>query len=343
MAGSADPPERRIGVVLGFAEKAGRALILEFAQQAEALGYDTLWIGETWGRDVLTAFAQIAGHTSRIKLATGIVSVYSRTPALVAQSIASLDEISEGRMILGLGASSERITQDWHGVPFVEPVARTREYIHIINLAMAGERVDFQGRFFKTSGFRLQFQPPRAHVPIYLAALGRHNLELTGEMADGWVPAYVEPGSLPTFLQRIEGGPGKAGRDVSAIDVAPWVLTCASHDGALARQLARDHLGFFVAAYGHFYHDLVVRYGYVDEAAAIRRLWKADRRNVGNGVSDAMLQALAVAGTPEEGRGRYRELQALGILSPSVMMPYAAPMEIVRETVEAMAPLSRWS
>ena len=328
----------RTGLVIGFAEKANRELMTGMAARAEELGYETAWMGETWGRDVLTSLTHMASHTSRIKLATGIVSVYSRTPALVGQSMASLDEISGGRAVLGLGASSERITENWHGVPFDRPLQRTREYIEIINLVTSGQRVDYEGRFFRMKGFRLQFTPARDHIPVYLAALGPKNLELTGELCDGWVPAYVDNAYLPTFRNGMASGAAKSGRPVDSIDQAPWVLTCALEDAAAARELARDHLGFFVAGYGHFYYDLVVRYGFGEEAARIKELWAIDRSAVAAGVSEEMLDRLSVSGSPEHCRRKYDELVSLGIGAPTVMLPSTATMDVTRETVEALAP-----
>src|SRR5215475_11231949 len=159
----------RIGLTLPRTEDLPRQEIVEVVRQAEDLGYDSVWVGESWGRDGFTWLTQLACHTSRIKLATGITTVYSRSPALIAQTVASLDEISSGRVILGLGTSGPIVIENWHGLPFNRPLRRTREYIEIIRLILSGERVNYQGEIFQLKGFRLPFAPVRPKIPIYVA------------------------------------------------------------------------------------------------------------------------------------------------------------------------------
>ena len=167
--------------------------LIAVAQAADRLGYESFWTGESWGRDAFTVLTMLACHTARIGLGTGIVTVYSRTPGLVAQSIASLDRISNGRAVLGLGSSGRIVIEDWHGVKFDHPVGRTAEYIDIIRLALSGERVNYEGRFYSLKRFRMGVLPVQERVPIYVASLGRRNLELTGREADGWLPIWTPP------------------------------------------------------------------------------------------------------------------------------------------------------
>ena len=143
----------------------------------------------------------LACHTERIGLGTGIVTVYSRTPGLIAQSIASLDCISGGRAILGLGSSGRIVIEDWHGVKFDHPVARTREYIDIVRMALSGERVNYEGRFYQLKRFRMGVSPVQERIPIYVASLGQRNLELTGELADGWLPIWTHSEKLPAIKE----------------------------------------------------------------------------------------------------------------------------------------------
>src|ERR671919_1871267 len=218
----------RIGLTLPRSEDLPRQEIVEVVQHAEALGYDSVWVGESGGRDGFTWLTQLACHTSRIKLATGITPVYSRSPALIAQTVAALDEISAGRVILGLGTSGPIVIENWHGLPFQRPLRRTREYIEIIRLVLSGERVNYQGEIFQLKGFRLPFTPPRPAVPIYVASLGPLNLRLTGELADGWLPIYLDAGYLPKFQRELALGAQKAGRALTAVDVAPYILACVS-------------------------------------------------------------------------------------------------------------------
>lgn len=184
----------RIGLTLPRSEDLPRQEIVEVVQQAEALGYDSVWVGESWGRDGFTWLTQLACHTTRIKLATGITTVFSRAPALIAQTVAALDEISAGRVILGLGTSGPLVIENWHGLPFERPLRRTREYIEIIRLILSGERVNYQGEIFQLKGFRLPFAPVRSRVPIYVASLGPQNLRLTGN----WPMVGCRSTSTPT-------------------------------------------------------------------------------------------------------------------------------------------------
>src|SRR5262249_38604424 len=152
---------------------------------------ESLWSGENWGRDNVTLLSYVAAHTDRIGVGTSIMNVFSRSPALIAQTAATLDELSGGRASIGLGTSGALVIEQWHGVPYRKPLQRTREYIEIIRLALSGERVNYDGEIFHLQRFRLGFNPPRTNIPIYVAALGPKNVELTGELADGWLPIYV--------------------------------------------------------------------------------------------------------------------------------------------------------
>ena len=329
-----------IGLTLGLGDDVRRSRVIEFAQRAEELGYDSLWVGEAWGRDLFTVLTHIACHTSRIKLATGIVNVYSRTPTLVAQSIASLDDISEGRAILGLGTSGAKVVEDWHGVPYEQPIQRTREYIEIVNLVLSGERVVYDGRFFKLRDFRLRFSPPRDRIPIYLASMGPKNVQLTGELADGWAPVFFAPGYLDRFRADLELGARRAGRSAGDVTIAPWMIACVSDDAAHARSLIRGHIAYYVGGMGRYYSELMSRYGFQEEAARIKELWvtRRDRDAARDVVTDAMVDAVAIMGNAARCRERIVELAAQGIESPVLMMPHGASGQMIRETVDGLAP-----
>lgn len=332
------PP--KIGLTLSLGDDAPRSRVIEFARRAEELGYDSLWAGESWGRDLFTVLTQIACHTSRIQLATGIVNVFSRTPALIAQSIASLDDISGRRAILGLGSSGAKVIQDWHGVPFEKPLQRTREYVEVINLAVSGERVNYDGRFFKLRDFRLRFNPPRKHIPIYLAAMGPKNVELAGELADGWAPVFFSPRHLKHFQQQLAAGAARSGRDADSVTLAPWMIACVTDDLAHARALVRAHIAYYVGGMGRYYNELMVRYGFAEEAARIKELWvnQRDREAAQDAVTDAMIEAVALIGDARRCRERLLEIEAQGVQSPVLFVPYGSNSSIVRSTIEALAP-----
>ena len=331
-----------IGLTLSVSDNSGRSSVIDFAQRAEALGYDSLWCGESWGRDLVTTLTHVACHTSRIKLATGIINVFSRTPSLVAQTLASLDEISAGRAILGLGSSGAKVVRDWHGLSFDRPLQRTREFIEIVNLALSGQRVDYEGQFYRLHDFALRLNPPRNHIPVYVASLGPKNVELTGELADGWSPVFFSPDHLDTFNEQLAVGRRKASRSVDAVEMAPWMICCVSDDGSLAKALVRRHIAYYVGGMGRYYRDVMVRYGFQEEVADIEELWKVqrDREAAADAVTDPMVAAVSITGTGAQCRQRMQEIQAMGITVPVVMVPLGSPKAIVNETIQQLAPAS---
>jgi coenzyme F420-dependent oxidoreductase len=328
----------RIGLTLPRSEDLPRQEIVEVVQQAEALGYDSVWVGESWGRDGFTWLTQLACHTTRITLATGITTVYSRSPALIAQTVASLDEISEGRVVLGLGTSGPIVIEGWHGLPFERPLRRTREYIEIIRLILSGERVNYQGEIFQLKGFRLPFTPVRPKVPIYVASLGPQNLRLTGELADGWLPIYLDATHLQEFQHDLASGAQKAGRALNAIDVAPYILSCVSEDVEAARRLVKSHLAYYIGGMGTFYANLIARYGFEDEVSRVREAWgRRDRQSAASQVTDAMVARMAICGSPTEGRAQLETYRAAGVTLPIVSFAHGASRDMIRQTLEGLA------
>jgi coenzyme F420-dependent oxidoreductase len=328
----------RIGLTLPRTEDVSRRDIVDIVRQAETLGYDSVWVGESWGRDGFTWLAQLACHTHTIKLATGITPIYSRSPALIAQTVASLDELSGGRAILGLGTSGPIVVEHWHGVPFERPLRRTREYIEIIRLALRGERVNYKGEIFQLRGFRLAFTPPRPAVPIYVAALGPQNLRLTGELADGWLPIYLDVAHLPELQRELARGAEQAGRPVQAIDVAPYILACVSEDVEAARALVRAHLAYYIGGMGTFYANLIARYGFDDEVDGVREAWsRGDRRAAAGRVTDDMVARLAICGTPREGRAQLERYRAAGVTLPIVSFAHGASRHMIQQTLVGLA------
>jgi coenzyme F420-dependent oxidoreductase len=328
----------RIGLTLPRSEDLPRQEIVEIVQQAEALGYDSVWAGESWGRDSFTWLTQLACHTSRIKLATGIATVYSRSPALIAQTVASLDELSAGRVILGLGTSGPIVIENWHGIAFDRPLRRTREYIDVIRLVLSGERVNYQGEILRLKGFRLPFTPIRRSVPIYVASLGPQNLRLTGELADGWLPIYLDANHLPEFQRHLADGAHKAGRTLGAIDVAPYILSCVSDDVEAAYSLVTSHLAYYIGGMGMFYANLIARYGFADEVRRVREAWgKGDRQAAARQVTDTMVAHMAICGSPQEGRGQLEKYRATGVTLPIVSFAHGASRDMIRQTLEGLA------
>lgn len=330
---------RRIGLNLAIKDDQPRGELVEFVKRLEALGYDSVWTGESWGRELFGVLTHLACHTSHINLGAGIANVFSRTPGLVAQSIATLDEISNGRAILGLGSSGRKVINDWHGIPFEKPLQRTREYVEIAKLALSGERVNYAGEFFQMKDFRLGFKPVRNHVPIFIAALGPENVRLTGELADGWAPLFVSYKHLERFRKLLGEGAALSGRPVTTVHVRPYVIAAVSDDVREAKAVARSYFAFYIGGMGRYYRDLVASYGYVEETARIAKLWgDFQRDDAASAVPDSMLEEMAVVGTAEECRQQIMDRWTTGMGDPILYVPHGASDRVRNETVEALSP-----
>lgn len=316
--------------------------LIAVAQAADCLGYHSFWTGESWGRDAFTVLTMLACHTERIMLGTGIVTVYSRTPGLIAQSIASLDCISGGRAILGLGSSGRIVIEDWHGVKFDHPVSRTREYIEIVRMALAGGRVNYDGRFYQLQRFRMGVAPIQERIPIYIASLGQRNLELTGELADGWLPIWTHSEKLPEIKEPLLAALTAAGRQPGDMTTAPQILSCASDDEetvANAIRQARAHMAFYIGGMGRYYYDLFCRYGYQAEGDAVRRAWaEGDRGAAAGAITEEMVNSITAIGTPDECRRKMERFRANGVDMPLVAFPHGAERDTMLGTLEALAP-----
>ncbi len=318
--------------------------LISVARQAESWGYDTFFTGESWGRDAITILTMLACHTQTLRLGTGIVTVFSRTPALIAQSIASLDLISNGRATLGLGASGRIVIEDWHGMEFRRPLARTREYIQIIKTALSGARVDHLGEIFQLARFRLGASPVQENIPIYVASLGPRNLELTGQLADGWLPVWTHRRELPAMKGIVSDAADAAGRNISKITVAPQILCCATGDSeelAQADASVRGHMAYYVGGMGAYYFNLFCRYGYEQEAQDIRDAWAAgDRSKAAALVTDDMVENIAILGDADFCRAQLQRFRDAGADMPVVAFPHGASQEAILRTLEALAPVN---
>ncbi len=314
--------------------------IVDTARLAEELGYHSIWVPEMWGRDAFSILGLIAVNTKRIKLATGIIPVFSRSPAVIAQTAATLDEISGGRMILGLGTSGPAVIENWHGVPFEKPLMRTREYVEIIKMILSGARVDYEGGIFSLKGFRLQFKPGRSDIPVLVAAIGPRNIRLAGECADGWIPFLIPKEGLREAGKELREGAGSRGRGGDDIMVCPYVTTSVSEAHPdTARSAVREHLAYYIGGMGDYYFNTVSRYGFAREAEAIKSAWEGGKKSAAvEAVSDRMLDSLSVTGTPGHGRSIIADYYKEGACIPVLVFPPKASREIVRESIISLAP-----
>ena len=317
-------------------------LFVDWSKDGERLGYDRVWMPETWGRDVVTVLATIAAHTDDIGIGTSIANVYSRSPALLGQTAATLQEASDGRFRLGLGPSGPILVEGWHGVPYERPLRRTRETIAIVRQVLDGEELEYDGDIFQLAGFRLRQDPPETPPPIDAAGLGPKSVELAGRFGDGWHALLVDPDGLRERLTDFRRGAKLGNYSPDDQRVTVGLTCCALADRERARRLVRGHLVFYVGAMGTFYREALAQQGYEDEANTIaQRVGSGDHEGAMEAVTDELLDSFAVAGTPEECRERLRQFETIdGVDAVSVSFPRGAEREEVGATIDALAPES---
>lgn len=320
------------GITLGTQD---REATLKYTTLAEENGLETVWAGESWGTAAVPVLTQLLEQTDTIDVCSGILNVYSRTPGLLAMTANTLADVGDGRFRLGLGASGPAVVENFHGVAYENPLRRTREYVEIVRSFLAGEEVEYSGEFFDVSGFALDVDGPQ-DCPIYLAAMGERNRQLTGEFADGWIPLMVPSSGLRAALDAVERGAERAGRPIGDVDVAPWIPTCISdRDPETARAHVGGVIGFYVGAMGEFYANAVSEFGFGDEAAAIQDAWQdGGPRAAAAAVPDEMVSAFGAAGTPAEAGASFDRFTSAGADSPVAYLPAGqASDEMIRETI----------
>lgn len=328
----------RLSYVSPFSRSDHRRNLLDYAGLAEDAGYEAVWIPEAFGSDAFTLLGVLAGGTRRLRLGTGIVNVFSRTPALLAQSFATLDEQSDGRAIIGLGTSGPVVVERWHGLPFGRPATRTRETVEIIRLALSGARVDYAGEIFRLRGFRLLIRPVQPRIPIYLATFKPRAVRQTGAIADGWLPTHVSVRHVAGLRQVLADGARAASRDPADIDVAALTLVACSDDGETARALCREHLAYYVGGMGTFYHELLHGYGYGSVADQVQAYWQAgDRAAAADAIPRDILDDLVVAGTRAECHAALEARRRAGFAHIVAFPPHRIEPEQLRHTLRAVA------
>lgn len=327
-------------VHLPVAAQSGIDPIVAYGRRAESCGYDRVWLPETWGRDAASVLTVLAERTDSIGLGSSILPVYSRSPALIGQTAATLQEISNGRFRLGVGPSGPAVIEGWHGVEFERPLRRTRESVEIVKRVLSGESVEYQGEIFQLSGFRLRGEPPVPAPPVDVAAMGPKAVELAGRFADGWHAIVFTPDGIRERLEDFHRGTELGDRDPSGVRTTLSLTCCALEDRERARRLARQHVAFYVGGMGTYYRDSLARQGYEEEATEIAAAWGSGERERALGtIDDAMLDDLCAAGTPEEARkalDRFARVDGLDAIS--VGFPRGAEREEIEATIDALAP-----
>jgi F420-dependent oxidoreductase-like protein len=297
---------------------------IDIVREAERLGYDSVWTAEAYGSDAATVLGWLAGQTTTIKLGSAIFQMPGRTPAMTAMTAATIDQLSGGRMRLGLGSSGPQVSEGWHGVRFARQLQRTRDYVAVVRQALARERLAYDGETIRLplpdgpgKALKLTIGPVQERIPIYLAAIGPRNTALAGEIADGWLPMLVAPEHLGELRQPLEEGAARAGRSLAddGFDVSPAVQVYVTDDVEAARDALRPYLALYVGGMGsreqNFYNRIVARYGFEDAAREVQDLYlEGHRDEAAAALPDALIDQVALVGPPEHVRERlvvYRE------------------------------------
>src|SRR3954468_23948216 len=298
---------------------------LELVREAERLGYDSVWTAEAYGSDAATVLAWLAGQTERIKLGAGIFQIPGRTAAMTAMTAATIDQISDGRMLLGLGTSGPQVSEGWHGVRFGRQLQRTREYVEVLRMALARKRVEYHGETIELplpdgpgKALKLTIGTVQDRIPIYIAAIGPRNTQLAGEIADGWIPTLLSPEHLPDLRSSLEEGAARAGRSLDDFDIAPTVNVFITDDLQGARDATRPFVALYVGGMGsrkqNFYNQLMVRYGFEAAAKEVQDLYLEDRKDEAMAaLPDELLDTVSLSGPKDAVTRRRRVYRGAGV------------------------------
>jgi alkanesulfonate monooxygenase SsuD/methylene tetrahydromethanopterin reductase-like flavin-dependent oxidoreductase (luciferase family) len=284
--------------------------IVECSKTLSNYNPDSIWIPETWGMENFSMLSTVSQIAKNPRIGSSIINIYSRSPALIAMGAVTIDTLSNGRLILGLGTSSESIVNEWHGLKFEKPVQRMREYVDIIRSVMSGNKVNYDGKFFQLNNFTLLIKPPRKKIPIYLAAVNQKMVDLTWEIAEG-VIFYLRPISeLRDTIRKMQS--------TKKIDVASQFITCVSEDAEKAVEKAKKALAFYVSV-GKIYREFLAKNGFKNETRSIYDEFKKTGLTTNyNLVTDSMLDSLVICGTKEECRKKLEKFVNAGVTLPII-------------------------
>jgi F420-dependent oxidoreductase-like protein len=326
---------------------------LAMVKEAEAAGFDSVWAAEAYGSDAATVLAWLAAQTERIRIGSAIFQMPARSPAMTAMTAATLDELSGGRMILGIGPSGPQVAEGWHGQPFARQLRRTREYVEILRKALARQRLEYKGEMYELplpdgqgKALKLMIAPVQERIPIYIAAIGPKNTALCGEIADGWIPFLFSAEHARDLRAPLEEGAARAGRslDDGSFEIAPTVNVCIDDDIEAARDVMRPFLALYVGGMGsrekNFYNAMMRRYGFEEAAAKVQDLYLDGKRGeAAAALPTEFIDSVCLVGPPDRVRERlamYRDA-GVGTLLTTIVAP---DVESRRATIRQLAELN---
>ncbi|HEV8153279.1 MAG TPA: LLM class F420-dependent oxidoreductase [Solirubrobacteraceae bacterium] len=299
---------------------------LEIVQEAERLGYHSVWTAEAYGSDAATILGWIAGQTSTIRIGSAIFQIPGRSPAMTAMTAATLDQLSDGRMLLGIGSSGPQVAEGWHGQRFGRQMQRTREYVAVVRKALARERLEFHGETLELplpdgpgKALKLTIAPVQDRIPIYLAAIGPNNTRLAGEVADGWIPTLFSPEHVAEFRPLLQEGADRVeGKTLDGFDIAPTVSVFVTDDLQAARDAMRPFIALYVGGMGsrqqNFYNQLVQRYGFEDAAREVQDLYLDGKRDEAMAaLPDELIDTVSLVGPKDVVRERLAVYRDAGV------------------------------
>ena len=344
-----------LGVNLGYFGMGVDQDNVAVAQEADRLGYTVAWAAEAYGSDVPTVLSWIGAKTTQIGLGAAVMQIPARTPAMTAMTAATLDTLSGGRFRLGLGVSGPQVSEGWHGVRFEAPLGRTREYVEVVRMALRRETVAHEGRHYPLplpdgpgKALKLTIHAPRTDIPVYLAAVGPKNLELAGEVADGWHAIFFSPEHSGDLVESVATGRRRAGKGAATdpldgFDIAPAVPVVVADDVQAAADSLRAYAALYVGGMGsreqNFYNRLAVRMGFEEAAAKVQDLYLArQHRDAAAAVPFEFIDATALIGPRERIRDRLQRYAEAGVGTLSVA-PFAGGLEERLHVVRTMAEL----
>jgi F420-dependent oxidoreductase-like protein len=326
---------------------------LELVREAERLGYDSVWTAEAYGSDAVTVLSWLAAQTERIKLGSAILQMPGRSAAMTAMTAATLDQLSGGRVLLGLGTSGPQVAEGWHGQRFARQLQRTREYVEVVRKALRRERLEYSGETLQLplpdgpgKALKLTIAPVQERIPVYVAAIGPRNTELAAEIADGWLPTLFSPEHVAEFRPLLDAGFARAGngKALADFDIAPTVTVNVTDDVAAARDAMRPYLALYVGGMGsrerNFYNRVVRRYGFEDAARAVQDLYLEGRKEeAAAALPDALIDAVSLCGPADVVRERLAVFRDAGV-GTLIVSPMAWSLEQRRDQLRHVADLA---